>query len=159
MNNLWKRFFGKRSFGPMLHGSPIIHLDLPITKVPNTDKKEERNKTEAESTEAQAKVAIEAERKRIAEIDEIAILYDAETIYQAKYGENPCTAAEMAFAAAKRSAMKGQSFVKALMDDFKTSGAADVAATYALEDGDRKATPQEHMVQGSNHAKMAQKTE
>ena len=39
--------------------------------------------------------AVQAEQKRIQEIDAVASLYDAETVKAAKYGENACTAQEM----------------------------------------------------------------
>lgn len=103
--------------------------------------------------------AVEAERKRIAEIDEIAALYDDETVREAKYGENPCTAQEMAFAAAKKAAKKGQKFMGELNDDFKASGAEDVDATPAVEEDDKPLTPEQRMAQGRADAKKIQKKE
>lgn len=103
--------------------------------------------------------AVEAERKRIAEIDEIAALYDDETVREAKYGENPCTAQEMAFAAAKKAAKKGQKFMGELEDDFKASGAEDVDATPAAEEDDKPLTPEQRMAQGRADAKKIQKKE
>jgi ATP-dependent protease ClpP protease subunit len=103
--------------------------------------------------------AVEAERKRIAEIDEIAALYDDETVREAKYGENPCTAQEMAFAAAKKAAKQGQKFMGELNDDFKASGAEDVDATPAAEEDDKPLTPEQRMAQGRADAKKIQKKE
>lgn len=103
--------------------------------------------------------AVEAERKRIAEIDEIAALYDDETVREAKYGENPCTAQEMAFAAAKKAAKQGQKFMGELNDDFKASGAEDVDATPAVEEDDKPLTPEQRMAQGRADAKKIQKKE
>lgn len=103
--------------------------------------------------------AVEAERKRIAEIDEIAALYDDETVREAKYGEKPCTAQEMAFAAAKKAAKKGQKFMGELEDDFKASGAEDVDATPAAEEDDKPLTPEQRMAQGRADAKKIQKKE
>jgi len=103
--------------------------------------------------------AVEAERKRIAEIDEIAALYDDETVNEAKFGENPCTAQEMAFAAAKKAAKEGQKFVGDLKDDTKASGAGDVNATPAAEDEDKPLTPEERMAQGRADAKKMQAKE
>jgi ATP-dependent protease ClpP protease subunit len=103
--------------------------------------------------------AVEAERKRIAEIDEIAALYDDETVREAKYGEKPCTAQEMAFAAAKKAAKQGQKFMGELNDDFKASGAEDVDATPAVEEDDKPLTPEQRMAQGRADAKKIQKKE
>jgi len=103
--------------------------------------------------------AVEAERKRIADIDEIAALYDDETVYEAKFGEKPCTAQEMAFAAAKKAAKEGQKFVGDLKDDTKASGADDVNATPAAEEDDKPLTPQERMAQGRADAKKMQAKE
>lgn len=47
------------------------------------------------------------EEKRIQEIDEIACLFDPETVRAAKYGPNACTASEMAYRAALDAARRG----------------------------------------------------
>lgn len=103
--------------------------------------------------------AVEAERKRIAEIDDIAVLYDDETVREAKFGEKPCTAQEMAFAAAQKAAKKGQKFVDDLKDDFQASGAGNVNAAPAAEDEDKPLTPEERMAQGRADAKKMQAKE
>ncbi len=72
--------------------------------------------------------ATEAERNRLAEIDEIARLYDDKTVREAKYGEHPCTAQEMAFKAATRAAKSGATFMQALISDYKASGVDEIAA-------------------------------
>ena len=70
---------------------------------------------EALLAEAQASVshdeAVMAERQRIAEIDAVASLFDAETVNAAKYGENPCTAQEMTYRAAQEMAKQGKTFL------------------------------------------------
>lgn len=48
-----------------------------------------------------------AEEKRIREIDEIACLFDPETVKAAKYGPNACTAQEMAYRAAMKAVQSG----------------------------------------------------
>ncbi len=48
-----------------------------------------------------------AEEKRIREIDEIACLFDSETVQAAKYGPNACTAQEMAYRAALEANRRG----------------------------------------------------
>lgn len=82
--------------------------------------------------------AVQAEQKRIQEIDELSALYDAETVNAAKYGENACTAQEMAYRAAQKAAKKGKKFLDDLDDDAKTSGAQGVQAA-----GDPGAPPPE----------------
>lgn len=72
--------------------------------------------------------AVQAEQKRIQEIDALASLYDAETIKAAKYGENACTAQEMTYRAAQQAAQLGKKFLGDLDADAKASGAQDVPA-------------------------------
>ena len=45
--------------------------------------------------------AIQAERARMQEIDEVAGLLNPADVQQAKYGDKPCTAADLLMAAAK----------------------------------------------------------
>lgn len=68
------------------------------------------------------------ERKRIQEIDALAGTVDAETIYAAKYGDNPCTAQEMVYQAALKAAQQGKKFLSDMTDDAKASGAQEVTA-------------------------------
>lgn len=72
--------------------------------------------------------AVQAEQKRIQEIDAVAALYDADTVQAAKYGENACTAQEMTYRAAQKAAQQGKKFLGDLEDDTKTSGAQGVPA-------------------------------
>ena len=79
---------------------------------------------------------VKAERERIQEIDALAGLYDAETIQAAKYGEDACTAQEMAYRAAQKAAQQGKQFFAAMEADTAASGAQDVgAANGAGSDG------------------------
>lgn len=103
--------------------------------------------------------AVEAERRRIAEIDEIAALYDEELVREAKFGENPLTAQELAWEAAKRQAKKGQEFIKDVKEDFETSGASEVVASATVEDDSKPLTPAERMAQGRQQAKNLQTKE
>lgn len=78
----------------------------------------------------------QAERQRLQDIDALAGVFDAETIKAAKYGEHPCTAQEMVYAAAQKAAQQGGKFLAALMADTNGSGAQDVgAANGAGSDG------------------------
>lgn len=80
--------------------------------------------------------AVQAEQKRIREIDEVSALYDADTVRAAKYGENACTAQEMTYRAAQRAAQQGKTFLAAMEDDAQASGAQGVPAA-----GDPGTTP------------------
>lgn len=73
--------------------------------------------------------AVQAEQKRIQEIDAVAALYDADTVQAAKYGKNACTAQEMTYRAAQKAAQQGKKFLGDLENDTKTSGAQGVPAT------------------------------
>ena len=71
---------------------------------------------------------VQAERQRLQDIDALAGVFDAETIKAAKYGEHPCTAKEMVYAAAQKAAQQGQKFLAALVADTDSSGAQAVGA-------------------------------
>ncbi len=71
---------------------------------------------------------VKAERERIQEIDALAGLYDAETIQAAKYGEDACTAQEMAYRAAQKAAWQGKQHLENLEADYKASGVQDIPA-------------------------------
>ena len=74
--------------------------------------------------------AVQAEQKRIQEIDALTGVFDAETIYAAKYGEHPCTAQEMAYQAAQKAAQQGagRDFLDKLAADVSASGVQEVGA-------------------------------
>lgn len=78
--------------------------------------------------------AAEQERQRMAEIDEIAHLYDSETVKAAKYGKDACSAKELAFRAAKEAAKTGSAFMAGAMRDYEASGAGKVNTTPAPVD-------------------------
>jgi ATP-dependent protease ClpP protease subunit len=70
-----------------------------------------------------------AERKRIQEIDEIAaMINDADLVREAKYGENPCSAQELAFRAMKKQAKQGEQHLDNTAKDYQASNAAKVGA-------------------------------
>lgn len=101
---------------------------------------------------ADAGATIEAERKRLEEIDSIAALYDDDTVREAKYGEKRCTAQELAFRAAQNAAEKGKKFVSDLDDDAQKSGAANVESASGAEE-DAPLTPEQRMAAGRADAK------
>lgn len=88
-----------------------------------------------ESAPAPAVDLAAAERKRLQEIDAIAALYDPALVQEAKYGEKPCTAQELAYRAAVEAAAKaageGKVFMAAMSADTQASGAAAVSAAPA----------------------------
>ena len=89
---------------------------------------------EAEATAGNADAinsAVQVERKRMQEIDEIASLYDGTLVSEAKYGENACSAMELAHRAAVDAARSGKNFLAAMEADYAESGADDVGAAPA----------------------------
>ncbi len=80
--------------------------------------------------------AVQSERARMAAIDEVAILFDPELVHEAKYGEHPCTAAELALKAAQIAAKAGSKFLSDAQSDADDSGANGVGAAPNEEDED-----------------------
>ena len=78
--------------------------------------------------------ATRAEQERLQSIDDIAGLFSADMVREAKYGEHACTAQELAFHAAQEAAKNGQTFLANLEADAQASGAGDVPAAPAPED-------------------------
>ena len=85
---------------------------------------------------------VQAERRRIQEIDALANLFDSETVQAAKYGEHPCTAQEMAYQAAQKAAQQGRNFLAALEADTAASGAQEVTAADSGAGGMDQDSPQ-----------------
>ena len=115
---------------------------------------------EAALAEARASVdtnaAADAERQRIADIDAIASVFDAETVNAAKYGENRCTAAEMAHRAALASVRQGTAFMSALQNDSKASGAENVPAASVPVEGENPLSNEDLIAAGMAAAKKMQ---
>lgn len=124
-------------------------------------KKMEDNNVQTPATQepspAPAVDQVAAERQRLQEIDAIAALYDPELVQAAKYGENPCTAQELAYqaavAAATKAAGEGKAFMAAMAADSKAVaqvGAAPVAEP-PKSTGDM--TPERRMADARNEVK------
>ncbi len=79
--------------------------------------------------------AVQEERDRLAAIDEVAGLFDPALVHEAKYGDTPCTAAEMSLRAAQKAAKQGSKFLTDAMNDTNGSGANDVGAAPSGADG------------------------
>ena len=88
-----------------------------------------------DNTEA-IKAAVQAERDRLAAIDEVADLFAQDVVREAKYGEKPITAQEMAYNAAISAAKKGSAFMTAAEEDTENSGAAKVGENPAGDDAE-----------------------
>lgn len=79
--------------------------------------------------------AIQAERDRIRAIDEIeASIGDAELVKNAKYGENPMTAEQLAYAAMKAQAAIGANMINKMQADANNGGANAVTGASAPKD-------------------------
>ncbi len=85
---------------------------------------------------ADTTAAVDAERKRIQDIDALAGLYDADTIREAKYGPNACTAQEMTYRAAQKASQQGRKFLADLEADNAASGAQQVSASASGGEGE-----------------------
>ena len=84
---------------------------------------------EREAAETARTNAITEERARLQAIEEIeASVGDAQMIRDAKYGEKPMTAEQLAFAAMKKQAALGAQYLNNMSTDNANSGAADVGA-------------------------------
>ena len=74
--------------------------------------------------------AIQDERARIQAIQQIAATVgDPEMVIEAMYGENACSAQELALKAMQKQAALGQQHITNQTQDFQKSGAASVTAT------------------------------
>lgn len=98
---------------------------------------------------AEVSAAVQAERDRLAEIDEIAGLFDPALVREAKYGESRCTAAELTLRAARAAAKAGSRFLADADADGEASGtgsvpAAPAPADEAAADAEEK-TPEEKL--------------
>lgn len=80
--------------------------------------------------------AVQAERDRLAGIDEVAGLFDPELVREAKYGDAPCTAAELALKAAQKAAKQGSKFLADAHADAAASGATGVGAVPPADGGE-----------------------
>lgn len=73
--------------------------------------------------------AVQAERKRLQEIDEIAsAINDPDLVKEAKYGEKACSAQELAFRAMQKQAKQGEQHLEDVKKDYQASNASSVSA-------------------------------
>lgn len=71
---------------------------------------------------------VTAERERLLNIDKFASFCDAETVREAKYGDNACDAQEMLMRAAIKAKQQGRRFLSSMEADTTDSGAQSVTA-------------------------------
>lgn len=119
-------------------------------KYPNEIAQAEAAATASADHSEAINAAIQAERQRMQEIDEVSSLLDPVAVKDAKYGEHPSTAAELLLAEAKKAAKQGSKFLADLDADAKASGAGSVPAAPAPEskDGqDGRKTPEARMAE------------
>lgn len=81
-----------------------------------------------ENPQVAVDAAVSAERHRLEEIDQIAGLFNAEMVHEAKYGATACDARELAFRAAQQATQQGRDFLTALGTDNQQSGTQSVSA-------------------------------
>lgn len=72
--------------------------------------------------------AIAEERKRISEIEAISEGISSDLVNEAKFGEQPMTAQELAFKALQTKQFSGNAYLTARHEDFKASGAGNVSS-------------------------------
>ena len=97
-----------------------------------------------ENPQAAVDAAVSAERRRLEEIDQIADLFNAEMVHEAKYGETACDARELAFRAAQQATRQGRDFLTALGNDNQQSGTQNVSAVPGESaEGNPEAAPAE----------------
>lgn len=89
----------------------------------------------AVDTNAAITEAVQAEARRMQEIDEVSALFSDELVREAKYGDNRCTAQELAYRAAQKAAKQGSKFLADAVGDDADSGASAVPAAPGT-DGD-----------------------
>lgn len=99
--------------------------------------------------------AVAAERQRMAEIDEVAPLFETDMVNAAKYGDNTCTAAELAYRVAQANAKQGKAFMAAAVADANESGANDVKPAPATEETPAVKSPEDLVKAGLAAAKAA----
>lgn len=100
-----------------------------------------------ENPQVAVDAAVSAERHRLEEIDQIAGLFNAEMVHEAKYGATACDARELAFRAAKQATQQGRDFLTALGIDNQQSGTQSVSAVpgESAEGTPAELTPAEKM--------------
>lgn len=99
---------------------------------------EDNARATVDTTTAAQNAAIE-ERQRIKDIESIeASIADKQFVNDAKYGEKPMSARDLAFVAMQKQASLGNTFLRNMEEDTKNSGAGGVEATPAKNSEEEK---------------------
>ena len=113
----------------------------------------------AQVEEAARASAVQTEQNRLQEIDNIAGLFSADMVREAKYGEKACSAQELAFRAATAAAANGQQFLNNLAADAQASNAAGVPAAPVPVETPKAKTADEKMAEARKAVKELMKEE
>lgn len=116
--------------------------------MPQDDKNKQQELQATASDATAVNVAVQAERKRLQEIDALASLYDVETVQAAKYGDTACTAQEMTYRAAQAAAKQGKTFLDAMEKDVEESGAQQIRAAAPPPADSQTKTPAQRKAAG-----------
>ena len=161
----------RRSYGIDPEAKAPAKNTPPANDVPPASRREEitgeggnqmeENKTQTpaaqESAPAPAVDLAAAERRRLQEIDAIAALYDPALVQEAKYGEKPCTAQELAYRAAVEAAAKaageGKAFMAAMAADNLAAAAVSAAPASEPPKSTENMTPEQRMADARNEVK------
>ena len=95
------------------------------------EKPEEEEKKEEPANVSEVEIAnsaIEAERKRIQEIEEIAGTIDEDLVQEAKFGNSACDAKELALRAMQRESEKSKQALENLQKDVQDSKVNEVSS-------------------------------
>lgn len=161
----------RRSYGIDPEAKAPAKNTPPANDVPPASRREEitgeggnqmeENKTQTpaaqESAPAPAVDLAAAERRRLQEIDAIAALYGPALVQEAKYGEKPCTAQELAYRAAVEAAAKaageGKAFMAAMAADNLAAAAVSAAPASEPPKSTENMTPEQRMADARNEVK------
>jgi len=101
-----------------------------------TDGADAQKEAEAQENAIQERIkaAVNAERNRLKEIDELPAGIPADMVNAAKYGDKPCDAKELALQALKKNAEANAQQLKNLQQDAKDSGAEKISGAQAPAD-------------------------
>ena len=104
-----------------------------------------------------AQTAVQNERARLQGIDEVAALFNADLVADAKYGPNACSAETLSFRAAKAAAKSGSNFLDNLSEDVKASGANGVPAAPPPADNGAASSAEDAYNAGKQYGKAYMK--
>lgn len=117
----------------------------------------ENNHVQTQAAQEPAVDRAAEERRRLQEIDAIAALYDPALVEEAKYGEKPCTAQELAYKAAVEAAAKaageGKAFMAAMAADNQAAAAVSAVPASEPPKSTENMTPEQRMADARNEVK------